>query len=265
MIKLIASDIDGTLLVEGSDKVNPELFSVILDLKKKGVIFAAASGRQYYSILHVFEPIKNDMIFICENGSNVICRGHEMASTILNRKDAEDLVRFIRTLKGCQLTISTKDAMYVEDDEPCFLHLLSEGYHNKMRLVEDVLKEDIEIIKISIFCRQGVAPMVESVTQAWKDRFHVVQAGDPWIDFMDYAADKGNALKTIQRQLNIKPSETMVFGDNHNDLGMIRAAEESYAVGNAQNAVKEAAKYLTESNTQDGVLTVLKKLYQDIK
>lgn len=265
MIKLIASDIDGTLLVEGSDRINPELFSVILELKKKGVVFAAASGRQYYSILHVFEPVKDDIIFICENGSNVICRGQEMASTVLNRKDAEDLTRFIRSLKGCQLTASTKNEMYVEDEDSDFIKFLSEGYHNKMCRVKDILKEDIEIIKMSIFCKTGVADMVKDVSQKWKDRFHVVQAGDPWIDFMDYSADKGNALKTIQRQLNIKPSETMVFGDNYNDLGMIYAAEESYAVGNAQEAVKKAAKYLTKKNTEDGVLAVLKKLNEDIK
>ena len=52
----------------------------------------------------------------------------------------------------------------------------------------------------------------------------------------------------------------MVFGDNHNDLEMIKSAVESYAVGNAAQAVKEAAKYVTDTNVNDGVLKVLRTL-----
>ena len=57
MIKLVASDIDGTLLPEGTDKINPEIFEVILKLKEKGILFAAASGRHYCSISRLFEPV----------------------------------------------------------------------------------------------------------------------------------------------------------------------------------------------------------------
>ena len=64
MIKLIASDLDGTLLPEGTMDVNPELFDVIRRLKKKGVTFAAVSGREYDSIAKVFEPVKDDIYFI---------------------------------------------------------------------------------------------------------------------------------------------------------------------------------------------------------
>ncbi|MDD3217579.1 MAG: HAD family hydrolase [Lachnospiraceae bacterium] len=264
MIKLIASDIDGTLLVEGQDRINPEMFEVIRGLKEKGVIFAAASGRQYNSIRHVFAPVENDMIFICENGSNVICRGVEMASTVLKRQDAEDLTRFIRSLPDCYLTASTKGPMYVEDTDEEFMNLLLNGYHNDIRKVPDILAEDIEIIKMSIFRHDGIAQMVDGVVEEWKDRFRVVQAGEPWIDFMDYQADKGNALKTIQKKLHITQDETMVFGDNHNDLGMLASAGESYAVANAQPAVKEAAKHITLSNTDDGVLKVMKELWYDM-
>ena len=64
MIKLIASDIDGTLLPEGTHRLNPEIFQVIQKLKEKGVLFAAASGRHYISMSRLFEPVKNDIIFI---------------------------------------------------------------------------------------------------------------------------------------------------------------------------------------------------------
>lgn len=260
MIKLVASDIDGTLLVEGSDKINEEIFDVILKLKDQGTLFAAASGRQYASIRRLFAPIENEMIFVSENGSNVVCRGYEMSSTVLNRQDAEELIRFIRTQPGCYLTASTRGPMYIEDDDADFLKLLTEGYHNDMRLVQDVLKEEIEIIKISIYKSTGVQDIAEEVVAQWEDRFHVTIAGEPWIDFMDFDADKGKALQTIQQTLRISREETMVFGDNNNDLGMIASAEESYAVANAQPKVLEAAKHIADENVNDGVLKVLKTL-----
>ena len=82
MIKLIASDIDGTLLPEGTDRINREIFDVILKLKEQGIIFAAASGRQYNSIYELFQPVAHEMIFICENGAYVNCRGYQMSENI---------------------------------------------------------------------------------------------------------------------------------------------------------------------------------------
>lgn len=65
MIKLVVSDIDGTLLEDGGHELNPELFEVILKLREKGMQFAAASGRQWASIEQVFDPVK-EKIFICQ-------------------------------------------------------------------------------------------------------------------------------------------------------------------------------------------------------
>ena len=58
MIKLIASDIDGTLVKDGTNVLNPEIYEVILKLKERGIQFAAASGRQWGSIEQLFEPVK---------------------------------------------------------------------------------------------------------------------------------------------------------------------------------------------------------------
>ena len=58
MIKLIASDIDGTLVADGSSQINPEIYTEILRLRSKGIQFAAASGRQWFSIDRLFAPIR---------------------------------------------------------------------------------------------------------------------------------------------------------------------------------------------------------------
>lgn len=260
MIKLIATDIDGTLPQEGNDTINPEYYEVILKLKEKGVIFAAASGRQYPSIKNLFAPIEKDMIFIAENGAYVSCRGIDMETVVMERKVAEDIIKAIRKMPDCFATASAKDKMYIEDYDEEFLDLMINGYHNHMEIVEDVLKADIDIIKISIYRAKGVSPIAASVVEEWKDKIHVTVAGDIWIDFMDYRGDKGNALISIQEKLNILPEETMVFGDNFNDIGMLKNAGESYAIGNAREEVKKVAKYVADTNENDGVLQILKTL-----
>ena len=72
MIKLVVSDIDGTLLPEGTIELNPEFFEAVRELKRKGILFVAASGRPYASMRKVFAPVADDIIFIAENGSIVM-------------------------------------------------------------------------------------------------------------------------------------------------------------------------------------------------
>ena len=75
MIKLIATDLDGTLLDEKSE-INPEFYKVFKKLRERGIMFSAASGRQYQNLIKKFEDIKDDMMFISENGCTDLHREH---------------------------------------------------------------------------------------------------------------------------------------------------------------------------------------------
>lgn len=265
MIKLIASDIDGTLLEEGTNTLNPEYFEVICRLREHGVLFAAASGRQYSSIRRLFEPVRDKILFIAENGSIVIQKEEVLQQVIMNRVFVEELVRQLRTVPGAELTVSTRDAMYVETKDEEFYDWLLHGYRNDLIRVDDVLEKPLTVNKASLYMRSGVDAVAPALIEEWSDRFKVVVAGAVWVDFMDYRADKGIALSMLQRMLHITPEETMAFGDNGNDIGMFKSAEESYAVGNAREHVKLAAKHLADTNERHGVLQVLKNLLRDLE
>lgn len=107
MIKLIVSDIDGTLVKDGENQINTEIFDVIMELKKKKKIhFAAASGRQAASIEYTFSPIKKEIFYVAENGSYLGCYGRNLflypieraladsTDTRLRRKNRLKRVRF---------------------------------------------------------------------------------------------------------------------------------------------------------------------------
>ena len=77
MIKLIATDMDGTLL-NSKNEIQDGFYEVFNKLEEKGIIFAAASGRQYYNLLKRFEGIEDKMMFIAENGTFVVYKGKEL-------------------------------------------------------------------------------------------------------------------------------------------------------------------------------------------
>lgn len=268
MIKLIASDIDGTLVPDGSDKINPEIFQVILKLKEYGVHFAAASGRPWKSIARLFAPIKDQIFYIAENGAYVGARGRELFVSPMKIEEVYEIVRQVRELKDCDVMVSGRDVVYLESKNEVLLRYLIDGYHNDVLQTEDLTTyrdengQVPEFIKVSIY-HQGydaIHAAGDTMVPLWSDKLKVVTAGKEWLDMMQPGVNKGAALKELQESLFITEQETMVFGDNLNDIEMLNRAEYSYAIGNARDEVKMAARYVADTNINDGVLKVLKEL-----
>ncbi len=261
MIKLIASDVDGTLVKDSSTEIYPEIIPVIRDLREKGVIFAIASGRQYNSIANMFREIKDDLIFIAENGAHIRCRDTDMSVIKMNRPDAEELIRDLRKYKDCDFVVSAPGISYMESTNPEFQDLIINGYHNNVKIVSDAAKITEDIIKIAVYRKKSIRDIGESVLiPKWKDKVHCCMAGEEWVDFIDSKVDKGNALGTVMDFFHILPEETMAFGDNGNDIGMLERADESYAVDTATEEVKVHARHVCGSWRTKGVLNVLKEL-----
>lgn len=257
MIKLVVSDIDGTLIPDGYHTLNPRMKELILELKDKGITFVAASGRQYPSMKKLFDGVDDEVIFVAENGAYVVCRDNEIEEIAMDKTLAEKLIRELRQLEDCFLTVSVKDNLYIESKDEEFVDLLVNGYKNEVTIVEDVLSYDLNIIKISIYKKEIIDGLASTIIPRWEDKLKVSLAGHRWLDFMDLKVDKGNSIARIQKLLNIGVDETIVFGDNINDLGMLKRATNSYAVANAREEVKTAAKHITDTNLNDGVIKVL--------
>ncbi|MBQ2404141.1 MAG: HAD hydrolase family protein, partial [Lachnospiraceae bacterium] len=91
----------------------------------------------------------------------------------------------------------------------------------------------------------------------------VTFAGHQWVDVFDPALNKGVALKTLKNELGILPEETMVFGDQMNDMEMLEQAYYSFAVANARAEVKEAARFMADSNVEQGPMKIMKLLLKE--
>ena len=260
MIRLVVSDIDGTLVPEGTDRLAPEMYEIIRELKKRDIIFAVASGRQYASMRHVFEPVADDIIFIAENGSIVKRREQTLSLELIDKAVAEELIRYLRSRGNGHAMLSTEEALWIETEDEAFVSLLRDNYRFQVNIVDDLLALCDRTNKISLYQRGGgIDAAGRDVRARFGNRLNIMVAGETWVDCMSLESDKGSALATIQRTMRIAPEETMAFGDNCNDIGMIRRAGESYAVRNAHPQLKEAAKYEAPPYTEDGVLRVIRE------
>ena len=261
MIKLIVSDIDGTLVRDGENQVNPELFDVIMRLKReKGIHFAAASGRQAASIEYTFRPIKKEIFYLAENGSYLGCWGRNLFLYPMERGLACRLAADIRSDPRLEVLVSGSKRAYLETKDEGLAAWLREGYHFDVVRVDDVTQVDDEIIKVSAYCSQGIQEAAAYLRERYGSQMKMTISGDMWMDCMASEVNKGEAVRTLQESLNILPRETMVFGDQLNDIEMLGRAYFSFAVGNAREEVKKAARFQADSNVNGGVIKILKLL-----
>ena len=137
---------------------------------------------------------------------------------------------------------------------------LVDGYKFKLNRVEDLLDLEEPPVKISIYKPDGIEEATRFVFDEFGTELKLACAGDMWMDCMKPGINKGQAVKLLQDSLEIKPEETMAFGDQLNDIEMLEQAYYSFAVGNARPEVKATARFQTDTNVNDGVLKILKLL-----
>lgn len=261
MIRLIATDIDGTLVKDSTPEIYPEMLEFIKEWTDRGGYFCVASGRQYYSIAHMFEQVADRLIYVAENGAHVRYRDEDILVKKMRREYAEQIMVQLREYYDtCDVVVSSPEGSLLESRNEKFLKFFTEGYHNQYRIVEDVLAEKKDILKIAIYSEGSIRELGESVLiPQWQDKVKTCMAGEEWVDFMDASVDKGNALRMVQEYLGIMAEETMAFGDNDNDIGMLTAAGESYAVRNARDHVKAHAKHICPSYHEKGVYQIVRE------
>jgi Cof subfamily protein (haloacid dehalogenase superfamily) len=258
-IKLVATDMDGTLL-DPQHNLPSDFYQVYQALKDKGILFAAASGRQYYNLRNLFEPIKDELIFLAENGSYVVFQGEELLVQALDPTETKRLIQKAREVEGAYLVLCGKKSAYVDNTAPEFMEQVA-LYYDEVNVVDDLLQvEDDQFLKIAICELGGVEESSNLHFQEEREHLQITVSGKIWLDLCDQQANKGRGMEVIQQKFNITPEQTMVFGDYLNDLKMIQKAHYSYAMENAHPDIKEAARFTTKSNQENGVLEVLQKL-----
>lgn len=258
-IKLIITDMDGTLLND-KHEIPSQFWQMEEALSENGILFSVASGRQYYNLEEKFERLKHRMIFFAENGTHVVHKGKDLYVNSLDSEAARKFIKVGREIDQVQLVLCGKKSAYVESTNEKFLTEIKK-YYSRLEVVEDLTQIEDTILKVTICDWKGVEENSYHHFQKFEKDYKVAIAAKIFIDITSLTANKGNAIKGVQKELGISPKETMVFGDYLNDLEMIQNAYHSYAMKNAHPEIKKASRYETRfTNNENGVVSTILEL-----
>lgn len=238
MIRLIASDMDGTILRDGAQALPPRIIPILHGLIGRGFLFTAASGRQYANLRRLMGPLADDVDYVCENGAFAVHKGEIIYKAALDRELGRELMADILAVPDCEVQLSGVDTAYIQPKRPAYTEHLRYVLKNNITEVDDIFSTSEDYIKISAYVHgDRTEEYLERFKARWGSRFTLASTCPHWIDFVPPNIHKGRALKALLDVLGIPQEEVMAFGDNYNDLEMLALAGESYAVSTAKPEV----------------------------
>ena len=287
MIKLIASDMDGTLL-NSDHKIPKENIELIKFAQKNGIQFVVATGRAYYEALPALndESIKCDVISF--NGGIIYDKNGNIIN--ITPMKLKDLYYTIEILKSLEISyqLYTKNTIYtnsIETDITAYIDLIRANGEepNEQHLRQEArnrlaLGHITEVDNIELYLNQennpaikviGISNDLEKLKHATEllsgnDNISVTSSGANNVEIMDKKATKGEALKIVAEIHDINLKNAIAIGDNLNDQAMLDIVEYSIAMKNGNKKLKKTAKFITEkTNSEGGVADSVMKLLKE--
>lgn len=264
-IRLVATDLDGTLLDENGS-LPARFWPILQRLGEQGIIFVAASGRQYPTLTRIFGDRTDGISFIAENGTYVVRGDVEVAASPLDRDYAARFVSCVRQQAALGHDLGAvwcgRSSAYVERTDEAFLAEVRR-YYARLETVERFEDVTEAALKFAVWVAGDPESAELDGLRAGCSPSQPVISSPHWIDVMPPDVNKGTALRRLQRELGVTAEETVVFGDYLNDLEMLDEAAHSYAMANAHPEVRKRARHIAPPNSEHGVLQVVAQLLDD--
>lgn len=260
MIKLIAIDLDGTLL--NSDKKIPEEnIKAIQKAAQAGVKIVLCTGRPKSGILPYFEKLglTDEEYIIMNNGCTIYnTKNWELVSYAqVSNDELDKLNHAISEYPDVCLTLTGEKHYYAVGNEVPELVQYDAGlvFDTAIAASLEEMKATSEVIFQAMYMARApqLDPFQEAKEEALAKEFSVVRSQEYIFEAMPKGYTKATALKALSEKLGFSPSEVMALGDAANDLEMLEFADHSVAMGNATDEVKAICRYETTTNDQAGV------------
>lgn len=224
MIRLVASDVDGTLLPSGRTAVSRQGLDAVARLIGQGVWFAAASGRPCWDLQRLFAPVAHEAIFIGLDGALAFYRGRVLEGTPLDFAGAMDFARFCLAGRCQGLVLHQRSTSRR-------LGTVEGG--GRFQEAGSLPEVEGPIYKISLYRPQGV--------ENWLDPslFSVCYREHGWLEVVAPGVNKGKALRRVQELTSVSRRETVALGDNDNDLELLRAAGAAVVMKQGKDSLRK--------------------------
>lgn len=267
MKKALVLDIDGTL-TNSKKEITPATRQALQELMKRGQKVILASGRPTPGMLRYEKELELERYggyLLSFNGARIVdCyTGDIIYQRILPLPLLPGLFRFAGE-NGCGLITYLGDEVISAFPADKYVELEARINGLPVRQVDNFTEfVDFDINKCLMTAEPEKAERLEQELQVrYRDRADIYRSEPYFIEIVPKNVSKAASLDKILPVLGVTRENTVCCGDGFNDISMIEYAGVGVAMGNAQQAVKEAADYVTASNDEDGLIQVIEKFFQ---
>ena len=264
MLKLIATDLDGTLL-DSKQRLPEEIFPIIRALNRRGILFCPASGRQYANLKKLFAPVENEVLFMAENGALVKYREETLYLNPIQDALLKDALDAIRSIEHAYPMLCGENNAYIEDSQDPFYSCAFASYTNcvKVNSLDEVIGKE-KICKIAVYDALGSHNNCIKYLPEKIPFLRTILSGKDWCDVSQLTANKGDAMRFIKEKFSFQKEECMAFGDHMNDYEMLLECGNAFVTENAYPPLKKLIPAVIPANTEGGVLQKLNEILLSI-
>lgn len=267
MIKLIAFDLDGTLLTD-QKTVQDYTKEQLEKAAAQGIYIVPVTGRPLSGIPDAVKNLKGLEYIITSNGaSSINQKSGELFNLIhISRETCSHLLESIRKYNiikeifmdglGYTTPAAHQKLLKMFEGTPLYQYFIDTRI--PVASLEEYLKNydfdegAVENISLVTNTKEECDEIIEMIGKNFPD-IHIIRQSHDFVEMTSNNADKGLALLSLAARLGIQPSEIMAFGDGPNDTGLLASVGQSYAMANAKDFVKKTARFQTDDNNHDGI------------
>lgn len=259
MIRLLATDMDGTLL-NSKKEFDDEFFGVLQKVLEKEIYFVIASGNQFYHLYNQFLPYSNSLYFISENGSFITKGKKELYSFVMDNQDVQIIYNILKKYPEIMPVIGGKEKSYIPQQYFSLKEEI-ERHYDEYVFIDDIYEIKDSILKFSIHDPQHhVENYVELIKEELPTHLKIMTSGNEWMDIQHETINKGFGIHFLMNTLRLSKEECAAFGDQMNDYELFQNVHYSYAMKNAIQPLKDIAYRVIDSNDEAGVTNKLKEI-----
>ena len=265
-IKLIATDMDGTLLDPKGQVDLPRLEKILDQLEERGIRFVVATGNEIHRVKQLLGHLTERIVLIVANGARIF-EGNQLLQA--QTWDDDMVNRALEFFKGreCQdqFVVTSMNGGFVKEGtvftqlENFMTPEMIELFYQRMNFVEELESHLFGgVLKMSLVVGEERSDSVlEEINHLFNGYVQAVSSGYGCIDILQSGIHKAWGLQELLKRWDIKAEEIMAFGDSENDVEMLQLAGIAYAMENADDKAKAVATDFAPSNSQAGVYQVL--------
>ncbi len=249
-IRMIFCDVDGTLLLNGDKIISKKVFGAINLAISNNLNICIASGRSYPDLRKLFSPVAKNVTFICNDGALVVENNSITSSSPLNKSQVACMSKTY-SQEYSAMVIYAKDYTYYLSDKDFT------AFGSKITY-DDVSQIPGDVYKVAFYKLTQKAKIKLNNLGIKSGILNKVYEDPVWTEYIKAGTDKGTAAESVQKRYDISISETAAFGDNLNDLGMLRRARITFAANNAHAEVVRMCKFKVNNVTNE-ILNIIEK------